>query len=135
MPFGDTDAAGVVFYANYYRWFDRMSHELFRSLGVPLNDFMELDQAPVLAETGCRFAAPARYDDMLTLSATPTDLGARSIRIEHTVARNADVIASGFEVRIWVEVKNGGLRAMSLPAVIREALSGDRRAAQGECHS
>jgi len=122
VPFGDTDAAGVVFYPNYYRWFDRMTHELFRSIGQPLAAFTEANQAPVLAETGCRFLTSARYDDLLVLKVTVAEVRTRSFRLEHEVSRDGAAVASGFEVRIWVELADGSVGAIQIPDSVTAAL-------------
>ena len=125
VPFGETDAAGVVFYPNYYRWFDRMSHELLRSLGHPLADYMESGQAPVLAETGATFRHSLHYDELVALKATVASVGTRSFRVEHEVSRNGEVVAHGYEVRIWVEFTADGVHPTPIPASIRQSLTGE----------
>jgi acyl-CoA thioester hydrolase len=131
VPFGDTDAAGVVFYPNYYRWFDRMTHELLRSNGRPLADFMEnMSQAPVLAETGAKFLRSARYDDLLTLTAEVGEIGTRSFRVNHSVERSGESVATGFEVRIWVEFSGGSSRAVPIPDDVRQALGAESKSRQ-----
>jgi YbgC/YbaW family acyl-CoA thioester hydrolase len=122
VAFGDSDAVGVVFYPNYYRWFDRMTHELFRSIGHPLTGFMPTSQAPVVAEAGCRFQAATRYDDILGLTATVTEVHTRSFRVEHEVRRSGDLVASGFEVRIWVVIEDGIATAVPIPNEVAERL-------------
>ncbi len=125
VPFGETDAAGVVFYPNYYRWFDRMTHELFRSVGQPLDGYMSIPmQAPILAETQCRFLASVRYDDLVELHVRVTEVRARSFRLDHTVRLDGHIAAEGYEVRVWAEIENGAAHPATIPQQIRHALLG-----------
>lgn len=123
VPFADTDAAGVVFYGNYYRWFDRMTHELFRHIGQPLDLHMQSGQAPVVVESGCRFSHSVRYDDEVQLSARVASSGARSLRIEHEVSMAGTVAASGYEARVWVTIKGIDIQPTELPSVLRALLA------------
>ena len=68
--YGDTDAAGVAYYGNYLRWFEVGRAELMRRRGFSYRDVMERDGIllPVI-ETGASYHAPARYDDVLRISA------------------------------------------------------------------
>ena len=68
----DTDAGGIVFYANYLKFFERARTEWLRAAGVEqqrLRD--ETGLMFVVAETRLRYLAPARLDDLLTLTANP----------------------------------------------------------------
>lgn len=122
VAFGDTDAAGVVFYPNYYRWFDRMTHELFRHLGVPLDAFLRQNEGPVLVDTGCTFRQPLHYDNLVTLRAEVAEVGRRSFRIAHSVILSDVLVATGFEVRVWVRVDEEGVTSIPLPNDLRDAL-------------
>lgn len=124
VPFGDTDAAGVVFYPNYYRWFDRMTHELFRHAGQPLEEHWHAKEVPILTETHCTFLALVRYDDVVTLEASVAEIRDRSFRVDHVVSRNGNVVARGYEVRVWVAIDGARLERHSLPEAVRGALAG-----------
>jgi acyl-CoA thioester hydrolase len=124
VPFGDTDGAGVVFYPNYYRWFDRMTHELFRAVGHPLLEEARSRQGPVLAETHCRYFLPVLYDDEITLSVSVSDIGRRSFQLTHRVERGEVVTTEGYEARVWVELVDGSANPINLPDDIRSALQG-----------
>ena len=125
VPFGDTDAAGIVFYPNYFRWFDRLTHELFRSLGQELSRWGSARQGPVIVETGCRPVAPLRYDEIVVLQAGIADVREKSLRIEHRVTRGHLLTASGFEVRVWAKLSGEDVEAILLPPDLRHSLVGD----------
>lgn len=126
VTFGDTDAAGVVFYPNYYRWFDRMTHELLRATGQPLETHWTTGQAPVLIEAQCRFLSSLRYDDLVRLEAEVTDVRERTFRVDHRIRRASDMVAHGYEIRAWVRMNNGNLEPRSLPADVRAALLAEK---------
>ncbi len=69
--YGDTDRAGVVYYANYLRYFEMGRTELLRENGLTYRE-LEDEDGVVLAvvELNCRYHAPARYDDLLIISTT-----------------------------------------------------------------
>lgn len=65
--YGDTDAGLVVYYANYFRWFESGRREIFRSMKI---DYIELDKKGIIApvvESHCNYFHPARYDDVVVI--------------------------------------------------------------------
>ena len=63
--YGDTDNMGVAYHANYLRWFEIGRTELLRSWGLPYRQIESRGLLLPVAEAQCKFAAPAKYDDML----------------------------------------------------------------------
>jgi acyl-CoA thioester hydrolase len=65
--YGDTDQMGVVYHANYFRYFEFSRSEYFRARG---GSYAELERAGLqlpIAEASCQYKAPARYDDLLVI--------------------------------------------------------------------
>ena len=95
----DTDAQGVVYYANYFRFLERARTEWLRSLGVDMVALMEQDRRIfVVAEVQARFLAPARLSDELTVTARLTNLTRVSFDIEQNIFRGTvegDVLMQG----------------------------------------
>ena len=66
--YGDTDRAGVVYYANYLRYFEMGRTELLREKGLTYREMEEADGLVLaVVELSCRYHAPARYDDLLVI--------------------------------------------------------------------
>ena len=65
--YGDTDQAGVVYYANYLRWFEMGRTELLRDHGLTYRQLEEEGCILPVAELSCRYHASARYDDLLLI--------------------------------------------------------------------
>ena len=85
----DTDAQGVVYYANYFRFLERARTEWLRELGVDMVALMtEERRIFVVAEVQARFLAPARLNDQLIVSARLTNLSRVSFDIEQNIYRD-----------------------------------------------
>lgn len=125
MEWGETDAAGIVFYPNYYRWFDRATHELFRAAGYSVPQMLAASRAIPLIETHARFVSALRYDDEIEIDSRVSDARTRTFRIDHRVSRASQLVAEGYEVRMWIRLEPGGvLEAESIPESLRELMLG-----------
>lgn len=68
--YGDTDTMGVVYHANYLRWFEMGRTELFRYLGLPYCEIEARGLKLPVSEVTCKYISPAYYDDILVINAT-----------------------------------------------------------------
>ncbi len=79
----DTDAGGIVFYANYLKFFERARTEWLRSLGLGQHELRELTGGMfVVTDARLRYLRPARLDDELIVTARLQDSGRASMTIE-----------------------------------------------------
>ena len=120
----DTDAGGIVFYANYLKFFERARTEWLRSLGVMQSSLRESAGGMfIVIETSVRYRAPARLDDQLLVTARLQKAGGASLIIAQQ-ARRADTGALLCEgtIRIgWVDDKT--LRPDRIPEAILDVLN------------
>ncbi len=95
----DTDAQGVVYYANYFRFMERARTEWLASLGVDMVRLQDEDRRIfVVTEVNTRFHAPARLADDLVVTARLDVLSRASFDIEQRIFRNStdgDLLISG----------------------------------------
>ena len=88
--FEDTDLSGVVYHANYLRWFERARSDFVRLLGIDQRAANEAGEgAFAVADLTIRYLAPARLDDAVNIETRCTELGAASCRM-HQKAFRAD---------------------------------------------
>jgi acyl-CoA thioester hydrolase len=81
---------GVAYHANYFRWFEIGRTELFRDLGFPYKRMEEEGFFFPVSEANCKYLAPARYDDVLTIE-TEYDAGFRAgIKFNYLIRRSKD---------------------------------------------
>ncbi len=98
VRYAETDKMGIVYYANYLIWFEIGRTEFCRARGFSYSDMEVNDDAfLVVAESYCRYKAPAYYDDELLVRTQITELRKRSLRFGYEVVRLNDeqVIAEG----------------------------------------
>jgi len=115
--FGDTDQMGVVYYANYLRFFEGARAEYWRSLGRSYKDLERAQIAMPVVEAHCNYRRPAYYEDLLEIDISVGEMRAASIRFVYVVRRGADLIADGY-TRHAVIGPNGRPRA--IPDFIRD---------------
>jgi acyl-CoA thioester hydrolase len=96
----DTDAGGVVFYANYLKFFERARTEWLRSLGYG-QESLRTDTGAmfVVAQTQVRYLKPARLDDLLSVTVQVQSAGRASMDIAQVAWRGAERLAEG-DIRI-----------------------------------
>src|SRR5499426_1774526 len=78
--FEDTDAAGIVYYANYLKFAERARTDMLRDLGISHADMMKRDGL-VLVVRRCEvdYLKPAKLDDLLTVETETVKLGGASV--------------------------------------------------------
>lgn len=142
----DTDAGGIVFYANYLKFFERARTEWLRSLGIAQHTLKERSGGMfVVTDTSVRYRQPARLDDQLLVTATLAECGRASMTIAQQAYLKPDVSTLSNEelmsqskscettdtdallcegsIRIgWVNAHT--LRPGRIPAAVLDALSG-----------
>lgn len=117
----DTDAGGIVFYANYLKFFERARTEWLRSLGVNQSTLKEDGGMFVVSETSVRYLAPARLDDELLVTAELEASGRASLIIAQEARRGDTSLAVG-TIRIgWVDAAT--LRPGRIPDAILAVLN------------
>lgn len=93
--YGDTDQMGVVYYANYLVFFERGRCELMRERGFDYAAFEREGYAFPVVDASCKYRAPARFDDLLTIEASITAASRVTLEFAYRVLRGDDVLAEG----------------------------------------
>ena len=89
----DTDAGGVVFHAQYLAFMERARTELLNELGLDLAQLADVRRVLFLVyELRARYHAPARLNDMLSVSAEVVKMGRASLVFRHRVERNGELL-------------------------------------------
>jgi acyl-CoA thioester hydrolase len=118
----DTDAGGVVFYANYLKFFERARTEWLRGLGVGQQTLREATGAIfIVAETRLRYLAPARLDDSLQITVQLRQRGHASLHIHQQAWRDSTLLCQG-DIRIGC-VDEGTFRPRRIPNAVIATLT------------
>lgn len=124
VRYAETDQMGVVYYANYFVWFEVGRTEFCRQRGFAYRD-MEKDDGLciIVAEARCRYHAPARYDDEIDVHTRLSALRRRVITFQYEIRRKSDdeLLAEGETVHVITDLSG---RPRALPDKYRALLSG-----------
>ena len=117
----DTDLSGIVYHANYLRWFERARSDLLRRLGIDQRAAIEAGEgAYALSEVNLRYLRPAKLDDDITIETRCTELKVASCRM-HQIASRGDTTLAEAHLRVGFVSPSG--RPIRQPQPWREAFA------------
>src|SRR5438874_11952746 len=135
VRYAETDKMGVVYHANYLIWFEIGRTEFCRARGFSYRDMEENEDAfLVVAESYCRYKAPAYYDDELLVRTHITELRRRSLRFGYEIVRVSDdqIIAEGETGHVVTDATGrvrsfpeGYAQRLLAPPIIKSQASGE----------
>ena len=118
----DTDAGGIVFYGNYLKFFERARTEFLRSIGVEQSVTIENNLIFVVRHVAVDYRAPARLDDLLTISCAVHSIRPTRVLFSQSANRANDGISLvNAEVEV-VAVSRDTLKPRVLPATLLNIL-------------
>ncbi len=123
VRYAETDQMGVVYYANYLVWFEIGRVELLRQLGFDYKQMESEDDCMIpVVEASCRYKAPARYDDELTILTEVASLRSSVIKFRYRILRTADeyLLSEGETTHV---ITNRNLQKRALPMKYVEGLN------------
>jgi acyl-CoA thioester hydrolase len=117
----DTDAAGMVYHANYLKFAERGRSEMLRSLGFPHRKLGAEDGVGfAVRRCSVEFRAPARLEDALTVDTTLVDVGAATLTARQRICRDGEVLVD-LDVQVACIGRDG--RPRRLPSALRAVLA------------
>jgi acyl-CoA thioester hydrolase len=119
VEFADTDMAGIVHFANFFKWMEQAEHDYFRSLGLSI--MQKRDDGSYIGwprvSASCNFRKPVAYDEDVEIDVTVERIGVKSVTYQMTVRRGNDEIAVGrMKVACCVCTADGALESIEIPA-------------------
>ncbi len=117
----DTDAGGIVYYANYLKFFERARTEWLRNLGVNQSDVAEQNQRLfVVKKVEIQYLKPARLDDLISVRSRITQLGSATIHFEQGALRGEELLCQSTIQIVCVDANT--LRPSKLDSDLRTLL-------------
>ena len=103
--FGDTDAMGIAYYANYLKWFEIGRTDLLAKLDRPYVEYIAADRHLPVTESFCRYRAPARYNDLLEIESMLTKIGRATLTVSYRIRNHetGDLLAEGYTTHALVD--------------------------------
>lgn len=129
IEFADTDMAGIVHFANFFRFMEAGEQEFLRSLGLSVVMTWE-GQAIGFPRVGasCDYLRPARFDEVLEVTVRIQKLGRKSVTYAIEFLKEGECIARGQVSSCCCRVlDNHQLESMEIPAGIRKKLESARQ--------
>jgi YbgC/YbaW family acyl-CoA thioester hydrolase len=118
IQFSDTDMAGIVHFANFYRFMEEAEHEMFRSLGEKIVE-NQPDGSVVgwpRVRASCSFEAPAYYDDLIAIDVFIKRVGVKSLTMSIKFRRGDQQIASGELKTVFCRFqRDGKFESIAIP--------------------
>jgi acyl-CoA thioester hydrolase len=121
----DTDAAGVVYYANYLRYLERARTEFLRSHGFEQDQLKQQGIIFAVHSVSIEYRKPAVFNDMLSVSAQVSELARASVTFQQNIMRQTDqtLISSAIVKMACIDASR--FIPTPIPAAIREAIGGN----------
>ncbi|MDR5766074.1 MULTISPECIES: tol-pal system-associated acyl-CoA thioesterase [unclassified Caballeronia] len=117
----DTDAGGIVFYANYLKFFERARTEWLRACGIDQQRLADsIDILFVVRRTAVEYSSPARLDDVIRVVSRIERLGRASVDFHQEAWRDGVLLASG-DIRV-ASVDRASIRPAAIPDAVIEGL-------------
>jgi YbgC/YbaW family acyl-CoA thioester hydrolase len=125
VAFSDTDMAGIMHFANFFRYMEMTEHAFFRSLGLSVH--MEIDgrfYGWPRVQVSCDFKHPLKFEEEFEITLIVSEKRARSLRYTFEVSRQREdqriLVARGSftVVCVSMDTESGQMRAVSIPEII-----------------
>jgi acyl-CoA thioester hydrolase len=124
VRWGDVDAARIIFYGAYIRFFEIAETELFRTVGLPYSVmFDELDVWLPRVHLECDFHHAARLDDLLEVSVYVGRFGNKSMRLDFEVRRKGDELLIASAHFVLASVRRDTFETVTIPDELRSRLA------------
>lgn len=124
----DTDAAGIVYYANYFRFIERGRTELLRALGHDQNALMKEGIAFAVRSASVEFLKPAKLDDLLTVETTIASLGRAQVTFVQRILRDRELLLDAKIRVVCIDPVRG--KPVPMPRPIHDQLASLTKAVQ-----
>jgi acyl-CoA thioester hydrolase len=124
VRWGDVDAARIIFYGAYIRFFEFAETELFRAVGLPYGVmFDELDVWLPRAHLECDFRRAARLDDLLEVCVFVGRVGTKSLRLDFEVRRVGEAELIAVAHFVLVAVRRDTFDSVPVPEELKRRLA------------
>jgi 4-hydroxybenzoyl-CoA thioesterase len=128
VEWSECDPARIVFYPNYFAWFDEATWRLFAKVGFPPDELktqLNFAGMPIL-EAKSKFLGPSRFFEEVVIESHVAEWRDKTFDVVHRISNNGALTVEGVETRAWCEPHPDDpsrLKARPVPKIIVERLS------------
>ncbi len=107
IRYAETDQMNVVYYSNYFVYFETGRTELFRSIGLPYSKIEKMGYILPVVEAYAKYYKSVAYDDVIHVITKINEIQSAKVKLEYEIreAETKDLIAEGFTVHIFLNSK------------------------------
>ncbi|MBC7233719.1 MAG: acyl-CoA thioesterase [Chloroflexi bacterium] len=122
VRYAETDAEGVVYYANYFIYMEVGRVNYLRALGLNRSVWQQSGLGLVIVEAHCHYHAPAHFDERLIIRTWVEEIRRSSFALAYEIlhAEDGRLLANGYTVQVLVDLQS--MRPIRLPPEVRDAL-------------
>ncbi|OVE75821.1 hypothetical protein BVX97_03130 [bacterium E08(2017)] len=120
VPYADIDKMGIVYYANYFVYFEMARAQMLRDAGIPYGELEARGVMLPVVHAECDYKKPAHYDDLLVVNSEVRIDGSR-LRVDYVINREDEIIATGMSEHVCMSDEG---RIMKPVDEIREMVDG-----------
>ncbi|MEQ9425635.1 MAG: thioesterase family protein [Cyclobacteriaceae bacterium] len=121
VRYGETDQMGYVYYGNYATYYEVARVESFRQLGFPYKQLEDMGIMMPVLENYSRFHKPAKYDDLLTVKVTISEMPTLKLKFEYDIYNEANELVNSGETTL-VFIKQETMKPCRLPEIMYNLL-------------
>lgn len=129
VRYAETDAMGVVYHANYLPWFEIARIALFEKIGVSYRALEDRGYLLPVLEAHLKYIAPARFDDVVKVTVSMSEMPRVRLRVHYTIELNGRVITTGETLHAFMDRE---ARAVKPPPDFMETLGAHFDARDGD---
>lgn len=122
VQFSETDAAGIVHFANFFRYFEDAEHAMWREARLSIHP----EQSPIgwpRVAASCEYHRPLRFEQEFEVSIAIAELTKRAVRYQGNITRDGERAATGtWKIACVAKQPDGSMRSTEIPANILECL-------------
>lgn len=116
----DTDAGGVVYYANYLKYTERARTEYLRSLGFDVHEHHRAGHFFVVSRVEVKYKRPAVLGDLIEVTCELLEMRAASMTINHRILRGQELLV---EAQVTLVHTDSSMRPVRMPEALRQQLT------------
>ena len=122
VAFSETDAAGIVHFSNYFRYFEDAEHALWRDAGLSIHP----DESPIgwpRVTASCDFQRPLKFEQEFDVTVRITEMNKRTIAYAGEIASNGQRVATGtWKIACVTKLPDGTLKSVEIPTDVADRL-------------
>ena len=122
VQFSETDAAGLVHFSCFFRYFEDAEHALWRAAGLSIHP----EQSPIgwpRVSAACEFHRPLRFEQEFDVAVSISEMSRRTIAYTGTITRGGEKVATGsWKIACVTRLPDGGMKSAEIPASVADRL-------------